>query len=87
MHLSVYFLVQYFLRCIYFKYSVCAQLLPVLCDPMGCSPSVKFSRREYWSGLPFLSLGDLPTPESLVSPASAGRFFTTAPPGGPIVKS
>ena len=83
MHLSIYFLVSYFLRCIYFEYSVCAQLLPILCDPLGCSLSVKFSRQEYWSGLPFLSLGDLSNPESLVPPALAGRFFTTALPGKP----
>ena len=25
-------------------------------------PSIGFSRHEYWSGLPFLSLGDLPDP-------------------------
>ena len=25
-------------------------------------PSIGFSRQEYWSGLPFLSLGDLPNP-------------------------
>ena len=40
-----------------------------------------FSRQEYWSGLPFPSLGDLPNPGikpvSLVSLASAGGFFTT----------
>ena len=27
------------------------------CNPMGCSPLVGFSRQEYWSGLPFPSLG------------------------------
>ena len=47
-----------------------------------------FSRQEYWSGLPFLSPGHLSDPEvepaSLVSPALAGEFFTTAPPGKPI---
>ena len=47
--------------------------------------SVGFSRQEYWSGLPFLPLGDLPDlgikPTSLVSPVLAGRFFTTEPPG------
>ena len=46
------------------------------------------SRQEYWSGLPFPSPGDLPDPErepsSLVSPALAGGFFTTAPPGKPV---
>ena len=25
-------------------------------------PPMEFSRQEYWSGLPFLSLGDLPNP-------------------------
>ena len=27
------------------------------------TPSIRFSRQEYWSGLPFLSSGDLPNPE------------------------
>ena len=44
--------------------------------------SMGFSRQEYWSGLPFLSPGDLPNwgikPASLLSPALASRFFTTA---------
>ena len=36
-----------------------------------------FSRQEYQSGLPFLSLGDIPNPGiEAVSPALAGRFFT-----------
>ena len=47
-----------------------------------------FSRREYWSGLPFSTPGDLPNPglesTSLMSPALAGEFFTTVPPGKPI---
>ena len=42
---------------------------------------VGFSRQEYGSGLPFPSPGDLPDPgiepSSLVSPALAGRFFTS----------
>ena len=43
-----------------------------------------FSRQEYWSGLPFPSPGDLPDPGiELESPALAGRFFTTEPPGSP----
>ena len=49
--------------------------------------SMKFSRQEHWSGLPFLPPGDLPHPRikptSLTSPASAGGFFTTMPPGKP----
>ena len=51
--------------------------------------SMGFSRQEYWSGLPFLSPGDLPDsgmePVSPVSSALAGRFFTTEPPGRPTI--
>ena len=44
-----------------------------------------FSRQENWSGLPFPSPGDLPNPGTEpVSPALAGGFFTTEPPGKPI---
>ena len=41
--------------------------------------SMGFSRREYWSGFPCLSLGDLPDPGieplSLMSPALAGATW------------
>ena len=44
--------------------------------------SMGFPRQEYWSGLPFLSPGDLPDPGtelmSLMSALQAGRFFTTS---------
>ena len=41
-----------------------------------------FSKQEYWSGLLFPPPGNLPNPEiELVSPALAGGFFTTEPPG------
>ena len=44
-----------------------------------------FSRQEYWSGLPFPPLGNLPDPgikpESPVAPALAGGFFITEPSG------
>ena len=44
--------------------------------------SIGFSRQEYWSGLPCPPPGGLPHPEikpaSLMSPALAGRFFTTS---------
>ena len=43
--------------------------------------SMGFSKQEYWSGLPCPPPGDLPNPgtepESLMSPALAGGFFTT----------
>ena len=54
--------------------------------------STEFSRQEYWSGLPFPSPGDLPDPGikpmSLMSPALAGRFFTTSATltGSPVKK-
>jgi len=45
-------------------------------------------RQEYWSDLPFPSPGDLPEPGvKLASPALAGRFFNTQPPGKPLSKS
>ena len=52
----------------------------VACSPPGSSARV-FSKQEYWSRLPFPTPGDLPNPgiktASLMSPALAGRFFTT----------
>ena len=45
---------------------------------------MEFARQEYWSGLSFRSPGDLPDPGSEpVTPALAGGFFTTEPPGKP----
>ena len=45
-------------------------------------PSMGFSRQEYWNGLPFPLVGDLPNPEiKPASPSLSGRFFTTEPPG------
>ena len=41
-----------------------------------------FPRKEYQSGFPYLLPGALSDPGiKLVSPALAGRFFTTEPPG------
>ena len=43
-----------------------------------------FPGQEYQSGLPFPSPGDLPYPGiEPMSPALAGRFFTTEPSGKP----
>ena len=56
-----------------------ATLRTVACQ---VSQSIRFSRQEYWSGLPCPHPGDLPDPEikpvSLMSPALADRFFTTS---------
>ena len=47
--------------------------------------SMGFSRKEYWSWLPFPPPGDLPDPgiepTFCASPALAGGFFTTELPG------
>ena len=46
--------------------------------------SMGFPRQEYWSWLPFPSLGDVPDVGiKLESPALADGFFTTEPPGKP----
>ena len=53
--------------------------------------SMGFSRQEYWSGLPFPPLGDLPNPRietaSLASPVLAGKFFGTETPGKSLLFS
>ena len=65
------------------------QSCPTLCDSIDGSPpdssSLGFSKQEHWSGLSFPTPGDLPdTGIKPMSPALAGGFFTTAPPGKPI---
>ena len=80
----------------YFSMLVFVQSLSgvrLFCDPMAyivahqAPLSMGFSRQEYWSGLPFRTPGYLPNPGNKPafpeSPALAGRFFTTAPPGSP----
>ena len=46
-------------------------------------PSMGFSRQEYWSGLPFLSSGDLPNPG--IEPGSPA-LQTDAVPSEPLGK-
>ena len=51
-------------------------------------PSMGFSRQEYWSGVPFPSLGDLPNPGiEPGSPASQADALTSEPPGKPTIRS
>ena len=60
----------------------CVQLFTILWT-VACQASLSmgFSRQEYWSGLPCPPPEDLSSPGikpvSLMSPASAGGFFTT----------
>ena len=47
-------------------------------------PSMRFSRQEYWSGLPFPSPGDLPDPGiEHRSPTLQADALTSEPPGQP----
>ena len=81
--LCTWFYVNTVLFCFLCMY---AQSCLTLCDTMDIAHqaplSMKFPRQEYWSGLPFPTLRnsriELTSP---VSPASAGRFITTGPPG------
>ena len=62
------------------------QSCPTLCDPMDCNYqaplSMGFSRREYSSGLPFPSPGDLPNPGvEPGSPALQADALPSEPPG------
>ena len=62
---------------------------PTLWDPMYCSPqafpSMGFPRQEYWSSLPFPSLGDLPDPGvELRSPTLQADSLPSEPPRTPI---
>ena len=62
---------------------VCAQSLScvqlfVVPQTVACQAPLpmEFSRQEYWNGVLFLTLGDLPDPA--IELALAGRFFTTS---------
>ena len=67
-----------------------AQSYPTLCDPMDCSMpgsslSMKFSRQDYWSGLPFPFPGDLPDPGIKPgSPALQADSLPSELPGKPM---
>ena len=60
----------------------------LFCDPVACQAALymEFPRQECWSELSFPSPGDLPDPGiEPTSPALAGGFFTTEPPGRPDI--
>ena len=47
--------------------------------------SMKFSKQEYWSGLPFSSPGDLPNPRiESRSPTLRADALPSEPPGKPL---
>ena len=68
--------------------------MSTLCNPMAvaCQAplSMRFSRQEYWSQLPFPSPGDLPNPGtepmSLMSLHWQAGSLPLAPPGKPKVR-
>ena len=67
---------------------VVTQSCPTFCDPMAYSPqaplSMKFSRQEFWSRLPFPSPGPLPSPGiEPRSPALQANSLLSEPPGKP----
>ena len=75
-------------RCMLAQSLSCVRLFVTLWTvTCQAAPSMEISRQEYWSGLPFPLLGELPDsgiePTSPATPALAGRFFTTVPPGKP----
>ena len=97
-HVCVIFLCLNF---VFFKghqtYWISTQSCPALDDRMtldmdyilSVSSVLGFTRQEYWSGLSFPTPRDFPDPGTEhMSPAStalAGRFFTTALPGLPVL--
>ena len=74
--------VSIFCACVLSCFS-CVQLFVTLWTVARQAPlSMGFFRQEYWSGLPCPASKDLVSPRteptSLMSPAFAGRFFTTS---------
>ena len=67
--------------------------MSTLCNPMDCSPPGSSAHgTSQWRVLEWVAISyssDFPNPEiehvSPVSPSLAGRFFTTEPPGKPLI--
>ena len=79
---------RYLIFYVLFLTELIVQSCLTLCNSVNCSHKAPlptgFSRQEYWSVLPLSSPGDLPKPGiEPMSPALAGGFFTTEPPGKP----
>ena len=90
-----YLLRIYMLYCVHLCVCMLAKSLQscmTLCNPMDCSPPVSLVHRvlqaRILEWLPFLLIGGLPDPEiKPASPALADGFFTTEPPGKPVLYS
>ena len=72
--------------CVYVYVLSCVQLFvtpwTVACQALL---SIKLSRQEYWSGLPFPSPGDLPYPGiEPLAPALPTDSLPSEPPGKPL---
>ena len=72
------------------KWNLATQSCPTLCNPVDCSPPdspfTKFTRQEYWSGLPFPSPRDLPNPGTEPgSPAFLADSLLFEPQGSPAL--
>ena len=75
--------------CVLPTHSPVPQWCSTLSAPWTVAPqatlSLEFSRQKCWCGSPVSSPGDLPDSGiKPTSPAPAGRFFTTEPPGSPV---
>ena len=75
-----------FLQCDIMKSLSCIRLSSIPWTvAYQASPSMGFSRQEYWSGLPLPSPGDLPNPDSEPgSPALQADALPSEPPGKPV---
>ena len=70
-------------QCVHVQSESCVPLFAIPWTVARQAPlSMRFSRQEYWSGLPFSSLRNLTNPE-IETASPAGRFFTSGPPGKP----
>ena len=88
--------VLYMLLCVCVCVCVCVFSFSVISDSFvipwtvahQAPLSMGFYQQVYWNELPFPSPGDFPDPRiEPLSPALAGGFFTTEPPGKPFIRA